>query len=378
MNTSQAKSVIIVGGGMAGAHAASVLHGGEVAVTIVEPTGHHQFLTRLAAVAGGTAPVSDASAPLENMFDIDLIEQKAVSIGDGQVTMSDGSVAIADAVIVTAGAEPVQPPITGLTQARNLRSASDALGIRQALDDGTDHVVVMGGGPTGCQLAGAVAAAHPTIEVTLVDSGDRLMGSFASLLGKRTLQILEGRGVDVRFGFEVDSIDEQTVQSSSGDTVEGVPVWVGGFEATMSGFGPTTEGRLDIEPDGRISGYQTTFAAGDAAAHLDADGELFPMSAQIAAQAGSQVARNVQRLLGGEKTGQIDLADRGWVVDLGGGQGVAEILGVPLALPLLDRLPPLLHHAIDLRNLWQLGGVDFVRRFRPGADHPSLDLAILT
>ena len=90
------------------------------------------------------------------------------------------------------------------------------------------------------------------------------------------------------------------------------------------------------------------------------------MSAQIAAQAGKGVGANVAAFLGGGGLSSLTLNDLGWVVDLGGGQGVAEVLGIPLADRFSDRLVPLLHTAIDYRNLWQLGGIPFMRAFGPG------------
>jgi NADH dehydrogenase FAD-containing subunit len=90
------------------------------------------------------------------------------------------------------------------------------------------------------------------------------------------------------------------------------------------------------------------------------------MSAQIAAQAGKGVGANAAAFVRGRELRALALNDLGWVVDLGGGQGVAEVLGIPLADRLSDRLVPLLHTAIDYRNLWQLGGIAFMRAFGPG------------
>lgn len=370
-----APRVAVVGGGTAGAHViAGLLHEG-FSLTLIEPTGHHQFLTRLAAVAGGTAPVSDAAVPLTDLFDVRVISEPMVSFDDGSVSLADGSTVDAEIIVVAAGAQPTAPPIEGIEVANSLRSAGDAIRIRQSLEH-SRGLAVVGGGPTGVQLAGAVSVAHPDVEVTVIEAQQRLLPAFGRSLGERARHILAARGVDVRLNAAVSGFDADDVRLDDGSSVPGVPVWAGGFEAVMDELGPTDDGRLSLEVDGRVQGFEAVFAAGDAAAHIDPDGQISPMSAQIAVQAAQQVARNIRRLSSGQPTSPLRLRDRGWVVDLGGGVGVAELFGVPLAAPAVDRLPPVIHTAIDLRNLWQLGGIDAVRRLHPGARR-SLDVGIL-
>lgn len=356
---------VIVGGGTAGAHAASILHRRDIDLTIVEPTGTHQFLTRLAAVAGGTQPASDAAAPLREMFDATIVEACAVDATGSTVTLDTGVTLDADAVLLTTGAEPADAPIEGLESALALRSAAHAMTIRDRLPS-SDAVVIVGGGPTGCQLAGAIARAHRDIAVMLVEYADQLMPAFGSRLGRHARKILTDRGVTVRLESEAEKVAEDSVVVG-GETLNGTVIWAGGFEASMQSFGSTTDGRLDIDVHGRVAGHETLFAAGDAAAHRDDSGELHAMSAQIAAQAGRRAGRTIAALLAGDELRPMKLHDRGWVADLGGGVGVAELFGVSLATAWLDRLVPPLHHIIDLRNLYQLGGLDLVRRYRPGA-----------
>ncbi len=360
-------TAIVVGAGMAGIHAIAALLKAGIPTTVIEPTGHHQFLTRLAAVAGGTQPTRDAAVPLDVMFpSVDLVTARLRSLQDTVIELDDGTTRSADAVIITAGAEPATAPIDGLSTAQPLRSAADAMAIRRALEI-SQEVMVVGGGATGVQLAGAIAVARPaTHRVTLIDRQDRLLSGFAPSLGRHAAKILDDRGVDLRTGAEVDRIDDDGLQLSSGQRLDGMVVWAGGFEAAFDRLGDVVDGRLTIDRFGRLPDRQTVFAAGDAAAHLDRNGELRPMSAQIAAQAGRAVAGNVVRTLAGRAPKPIDLNDLGWVVDLGGGRGVAELLGIRLASAPIDRLVPILHDLIDVRNLFQIGGLSFVSRFGPG------------
>lgn len=382
-----APTVIIVGGGTAGLHAAAALSSsaasGRVAVMIVEPTGHHQFLTRLAGVAAGAQPISDAATPLAAMAPAATIEpHRVVRVDEHRDTVSvhldDGRVLTADAVIVTAGAEPATPRIKGWTRARPLRSAADALAIRSMIDTG-DGLVVVGAGATGCQLAATAAVVHPGLRISIVDGADRPLPGFRRSLGQRAGDILSERGVHLRLGERVATIGKGHVTlEGSGEHIDGAVVWAGGFQAKGDalGLGSTREGRLLIDSHGRTTGSIRVFAAGDIAAHTDRRSELRPMSAQIAALAGKGVGANVAAFLTGGTTHSLTLTDLGWVIDLGGGQGVAEVLGIPLADRFTDRIVPLLHTAIDYRNLWQLGGLPFMRSFGPGGSTPPSSEAL--
>jgi len=363
--------VVVIGFGFAGAHAVSTLVDAGRSVVVVEPTGNHQFLTRLAAVAAGTQPLTDRAVPISSMFDVRVVRERAVSAGEGSVALESGRIIAAEYVLLTAGAEPIEPPIEGLEHSMPLRSAQDAAAIRQRLDE-VDRVAIVGGGPTGCQLAGAIRTARPDMAVSLVDGSERLMSNFDARLGLHTRQVLEQRGVEVILSDEAASIAIDGVTLESGRKLDGAVMWTAGFQPTMEAFGPTNQGQLVVDRLGRVASSSKIFAAGDAAAHLDESGDPHAMSAQIAAQAGKQVGQNLDALLRGEPARPLDLKDRGWVVDLSGGVGVAEIMGVTLAKPGLDRVVPFMHDAIDLRNLWQLGGIDFVRRFRPGVIESDL------
>jgi len=382
--------VIIVGGGMAGLHAARALRTAALRLTVIEPTGHHQFLTRLAAVAAGIQSAGDAAAPLAAMLPgVGIEASPAICIDEGsarvRVVLQDARELHADAVIVTAGAGTQSGTIDGLEHAATLRSAADAITIRQNLGltgrTPIEHLIVIGGGATGCQLGSAAAVAHPDLEITLIEATGGVLGGFRPALARYAAKVMRRRGVELRCETSVDAITRNGLRlerrgREPNERLDGFVVWAGGVRAAGDAFGlgETRDGRLLIDETGQVVGTSRVFAAGDIAAHTDRRGDLRPMSAQIAAQAGRGVAENVDRLLTGRSSKPLSLNDLGWVVDLGGGQGVAEVLGIPLADDLTARLVPLLHAAIDYRNLWQLGGVDFMGRFGPGnANTPTTD-----
>lgn len=357
--------VLIVGGGYAGVHTARSVRRAGRSASIVDPTGRHDFVTRLAAVAGGTAPISDASASLEDFADT-VILGTMTSVRDGEVDLDDGTTLTADALVVTAGARPIAPPLDGLGLAWSLRTEADALALRAEIDR-ADAVVIVGGGATGVQLAGAIATAHRSVTITLIDGSDRLLTGMGGATSSDALRILTERGVDVRLGEDVDSIASDGVVLD-GKRIAGVPVWAAGFEARADGFGLPTDdaGRVLVDRFLRVKGWERTFAAGDIAMHPDGNGGVLPMSAQIAVQAGDAAGRNAVRLIREDVLTEATLGHRGWVLDLGGHRGLAEIGPVVLTAPFLDVLPPLLHWGIDMKHLIETRGLGGISD-RPGA-----------
>lgn len=353
--TESVDGVLIVGGGYAGVHAAAALRRAGHPVTILDPTGRHTFVTRLAAVAGGTAPSEDAATALTE-FGVDVIIGSMASATDGAVTLEDGRTLSADAVIITAGAIPISPPIDGLEHALTLRTEADALALRDAIAS-ADALVVIGGGATGVQLAGAAAHVHSELAITLVDVADHLLAGMSDSTSRDAARILRQRGVELVLGEAVESIDDSGVELD-GRRIDGLVVWAAGFDARADRFGIPCNGAGRILTDGDllVSGWTRTFAAGDMAVHRDGEGNELPMSAQVAVQAGEAAGANAARLIDGEALRGAELSHRGWVLDLGGYRGLAEVGPVALTSPLFDLIPPLLHWAIDVKHLIETRG----------------------
>jgi NADH:ubiquinone reductase (H+-translocating) len=352
--------VLVIGGGYAGLHAVRAVEHLGLKATVIDRTGDHDFVTRLAAVAGGSAPESDARQPL-GRFVSDVEVGSVVSVDDGAVGLADGRRIEADAVVITAGAESSRPPIEGIEHAASLRTADDALALRAAIA-ATTSVVIIGGGATGIQLAGAVAHTHPDIDVSLVEAGTNLLAGLPAGLGQGAERILRDRSVELHLGHPVDRIDPDGVHVDR-KFIEGYVIWAGGFAADAGrlGVATTTDGRIAIDSDLRISGMQRTFAAGDVAGHADRHGIALPMSAQIAVQSGTLAGRNAARVVRDEPTESADFRQLGWVLDLAGGRGLAQLGPLALASPVVDLVPPILHHAIDLKDLIEIGGLGALR-----------------
>ncbi len=382
MSKPQALSgVLVVGGGYAGLHAVRAAEREGVGVTLLDASPEHSFATRLAAVAGGTAPESDASIPLEELAGAVLVGRVS-AVGDGWIRLDDGRVVEADAVVVTTGAGTSRPPIPGLDLAATMRTAADARSLRGRIAE-ADVVVVVGGGASGVQLAAATAQAHPATTVHLVEAGASLLAGMGPTLGRNAARILEQRGVQVHLQTAVDEILDDGVHTPQGH-IAGLVVWVGGFAADASSLGLPVDGagRVVVNEDLSVQSMERTFAAGDIAAHSNGEGTPLPMSAQVAVRAGTAAGRNAARRSIGAATRPVQLGQLGWVMDLGGGRGLAELgplpgptldvggrrLGLgpfPLATPLLDLVPPLLHDGIDAKNVLEIAGLGALLPWNP-------------
>lgn len=381
---SPAPRVVIIGAGYAGSHAAAAAsRSGDVEVVVIDHDGRHGFLARMAGVAAGRLRVSDARAPLQELVDADIevVHGRAVRIDDeaGVVTLDDATTLRAAAVVVAAGSGSPAGSVAGSERyAATLHTPDDALRLRRRLAR-SSRLVVVGAGPTGVQLAAEVAAARPGIDVHLIEIAGRVLPAEPRRLGDDATQALLRVGVRLHLNTEVARVDRRGVVLGDGRRFDGTVVWAGGWRADASVLlpgAPTQDGRVIVTSDLRVSGLRRVLAAGDIAAHRDIVGRLLPMSAQIASQAGATAGRNAAALATGHPTRPARLFEIGRIIDLGD-RGVGRIGPIPIGWGPTDRLVPLFHLAVDLRHLWQLGGVPVALAHTPGRrnDHPASEPA---
>lgn len=370
-------TVIVVGAGYAGARAAVAARRRGADVVLVDATGNHEFLTRFAGVAGGRVPTGDGWAPAAELLGVEVRRAVVdhVATDRAAVVLDDGATIEGDAVVLAAGAVSTAPPIPGLIDhALSLRSVSDALTIRRQLID-VDAMVIIGAGATGVQLAYEAAARHPHLDVSIVESRERIMPAFDERLAIRTQHLLWQRGVSVELGAEVRCIRADGVDLAGGRSIHGVPVWAGGYRGVGNALLPDAEvdadGRLIVTQTLRVPGTVGVFAAGDIAAHHDVWGRPVPMSAQVADRAGMLAGRNAVRHARGRAPVPAVLVDLGWVIALDQHVGVAEVGPIRLASPGLDLLAPAMHTLVDLKHLFQVGGMSGVLAHAPGQHRPD-------
>lgn len=367
------RRVLVVGGGYAGLAAVRAARRAGARVTLVDASGRHELLPRLAAVAGGTAPTGDAWLPLDQVADATLVTGRVrhLDVDDRTAVLADGRTLRYDAAVVTVGAVPRLPSIPGLRQhARVLKTARQALELRAALADAA-ALIVLGAGATGAQLAAEARRAHPRLPVTLVEGARTILPQLDARLSAGAAALLERAGVHVRTGVMVERVLPDSAVLADGRVLRGLVVWAGptipGAPDLVPGAG-VVDGRIAVDATLRVEGVPAVFAAGDAAAQRGGRGEVLPMSAQVAEQAGRIAGRNAALHASGRPARPASIRHRGWIVPLGR-SGVGRLVGVPL-IGVLGQAVPLVHLAIDVRHLIKIGGLRALGDFAPGRHRP--------
>jgi NADH dehydrogenase len=355
--------VVIVGGGFGGLYAARALAGRPVRVTLLDRRNHHLFQPLLYQVATAVLNPSDIATPLRSILrraanvTVLLAEVRTVDLAARRLDLDEGDLAY-DALVLAAGAgnsyfghdewEPLAP---------SLKSLEDALEIRRRVllayedaereRDGAEQralltSVVVGGGPTGVELAGALAEiARQTIardfrlidptkaRVVLVEAGPRILAGFPAPLSARAAAALARIGVEVRTGIPVTRITPDAVWLGGEQIRARTVLWAAGVAASplarSLGVPVDRAGRVLVEPDLSLPGHGEVFAIGDMAAVPGPDGQALAGLAPIAIQQGQAVAANVLRRLAGEPTRAFRYRDRGSMATIGRAAAVAAI-----------------------------------------------------
>jgi NADH dehydrogenase len=374
---------VIVGGGFGGLDAARAFDGAPVRVTVVDRFNYHLFQPLLYQVATASLSPGDIASPirwilrhqanvkvlLANVIGIDvagrrvLLDPRVVPEAQAQtVTSSEVDAVGYDYLIVAAGAAHTYFGHTEWqTRAPGLKTLDDALHIRrrvllafEAAERETDPAaerrlltfVIVGGGPTGVELAGALAEiARRTLRqdfrnirpesarIVLVEGGPSLLGAFPPKLRDAARASLEKLGVEIRTGSLVTRIDQTGVTWKDGSGKEEqvaaeTILWAAGVAASpialSLGVPLDRAGRVLAEPTLRIPGHPEIFVAGDICA-LQQDGHWLPGVAQVAKQQGAHAARNVLRAVRGEGLTPFRYRDFGNAATIGRGAAVVEI-----------------------------------------------------
>lgn len=347
--------VVILGGGFAGLNAAKALRRADVEITIVDRRNFHLFQPLLYQVAMAALNPSDIAYPIRSVFKrqanvkaILLGEVTAVDLDFRTVTVDGESLSYDYLVVATGATHSYFGNDQWEELAPGLKTVEDALTIRarvlrsfeQAEADPSQAerlltFVVVGAGPTGVELAGALSeiAVHAmgkefdrvdpaSARVVLVEGAERVLPPYVPSLSLSAQRQLEALGVEVRTGSLVSEIDENGVTLTTGERIEAATVlWAAGVQASPVGamLGEVDRaGRVEVEPDLSVTGHPEVFVAGDLAA---VDG--VPGVAPAAMQMGKHVARAIQ----GDRR-PFRYSDKGSLATIGRARAVAEIKGV--------------------------------------------------
>ena len=359
--------VVIIGAGFGGLYAAKGLADAPVRITVVDRRNHHVFQPLLYQVATAALSPADIAAPIRRVLrrqdnaEVLLAEAVAIEAGQKRVVLDGGTIAY-DYLIVATGAshayfghdewEAVAPGLKSLEDALTIRrrvliafeeaERTDDPAARQALMT----FVVVGGGPTGVELAGAlVEMAQETLAnefdridprtaaVHLVEGVDRLLPPFPEKLGKNAQRTLEGLGVKVRTKSIVTAIDRQGVSIGDDRIPARTVLWAAGVKASplaaTLGVELDRAGRVIVAPDLTVPGHPEIFVVGDLASVKVGDKPV-PGIAPAAIQGGKSAAANVARLVAGQPTRRFRYRDMGNMAVIARNEAVADIRGIKL------------------------------------------------
>jgi NADH:ubiquinone reductase (H+-translocating) len=359
--------VLVLGGGFAGIGAARALKKAEVDVTLVDKHDYHTFQPLLYQVATDLLETAACGHPLRDLFH----EQPNVAVHEATVTGID-----------LAGREvqfAEMPPVTydylvlGLGAGVNffgvegadehafpMYTLADALRLKEhvlrrweaadrdpaLVDDGAVNVVVVGGGPTGIESAGALselyrsnfAQDYPRIpqdraRIVLVEAGSALMPMFKADIRSYTKKALEDRDVEVLLGEVVASVQPTRVTLQSGKVIEAhTLVWGAGLQANpiveLLGVELQHGNRVPAEPDLSVGGHPEVFVVGDIAWITDSKTKaVLPQLGSVALQAGEHAGENIARLVAGKDTEPFEYHDKGTMATIGRGTAVIQTRG---------------------------------------------------
>ncbi|GDX14769.1 NADH dehydrogenase [Actinomycetes bacterium] len=354
-NPTPKKEVVIVGAGFGGlACARKLRRSGSFRVTLVDRNPYQLFSPLLYQVATASLPEDDIAFPVRTAYrEVQFIRAEVTNIDvfGKQITLSGGKTITYDDLVLAVGSEGTTFGIPGVAEHTfQMKSVYDARNIRTSLlrnyesvEDGilpieSLNVVIVGGGPTGVELAGAVRELQgeikrefehlaPKATVTLLEAGPRLLPSFQPSSSEHARKALTKMGVDVRLNAAVVEATPSSLRLKDGtELVAGTRIWAAGVVAPprWKSLGDTERGnRLKVNSHLQLN--DSTWVIGDTASFAGADGKALPMIAPVAIQQGRHVARQLIRRERGEQFKAFTYRDKGQMATIGRRKAVVEV-----------------------------------------------------
>jgi len=361
--------VVIVGAGFGGLRVARDLAGKPVHVTLLDQHNYHTFIPLLYQVATAGLEPEEIAQPIRRIIRARNLHFRLARVTDAdlerRLVSTDAGDLPYDYLVLAAGSVTNFFGLEGAARtAAGLRDLDDAEQVRDrvlaafeatALEADAGRrgelmtVVVVGGGPTGVELAGALAELrrhvlpkdHPELDLSrarilLLEATDTLLPGMHERMQRKSLEKLRQMGVEVRLGSVVADADERGVTLRPGERIEAATVvWVAGLKASplaqTAGAGTSAGGRLVVSETLQVPGHPQVYAIGDMAHAGGPKSRPHPMLAPVAIQQGELVAGNILRQLSGQKPRRFRYKDRGTMVTIGRAAAVARVYGVPVS-----------------------------------------------
>src|SRR5579863_8555140 len=354
--------VVIIGAGFGGLKAATLLARSQVQITLVDRRNHHTFQPLLYPVATAGLSPGEIAAPIRSILrnhrnvEVLLGEVRDFDLGRRVAKLSNMEIPY-DYLIVAAGSShayfgheewaPLAPGLKTIEDATEIRRRvllAFELAEREAAN-GSPHMplnlVVVGGGPTGVELAGTLAeivhhafmnefrAIDPTrARVILLEGGPRVLPAYAEDLSRSAERQLQRLGVEVHTSTMVTQLEAGAVYAGAAKLPAAVILWAAGVAASPLGqkLGAPVDraGRVQVNPDLSIPGHPEVFVIGDLAALKDKNGQLLPGVAPVALQEGAATARNIIRELENKPRQDFHYVDKGSLATIGRNSAIAQ------------------------------------------------------
>jgi len=363
-NGSKRPHVVILGGGFAGIYTAQGLKESAVDITLVDRRNHHLFQPMLYQVATAALAPESIAYPIRRILrgqkhaEVVLGEAVQVDVDAQRVELSDGTKLHYDYLVVGTGARHSYFGRNEWeTLAPGLKSLDDALDIRRRVlvafelaereqDPIKRHAhltfVVVGGGPTGVEMAGAIAEIRNfalakdfrhidprEATVLLLEGGKRILSGYAEEMSDKAKQELKKIGVEVRTETLVTDITDRHVNAGGWTIPTRTVIWAAGNQASplIATLGCDTDraGRAMVEPDCTIAGHPEVFVLGDATHFKDPQAGVLPGICPVAIQMGQYCAKVIDGDLRGKARRPFAYWDKGTLAVIGRGQAVAQI-----------------------------------------------------
>ena len=355
--------VVILGGGFGGLAAARALHK-TADVTVVDRHNYQTFLPLLYQVSTAGLAADHVAYPIRGALRKTPVKFRmgspiSIDHKNKEVKLDSSELLKFDHLIVALGSVTADFGIPGVKEfTLGMKTVSEALTIRAEImrrfedlcrfeDDTKLSITVVGGGPTGVEMAGAIAelirgplksdqsnaAAH--IDITLIEAGPRLLPPFAPSLSARTKKDLEKLGVKVLLNAAVQEVEHRKIKLKDGTTISSeITIWAAGVKGSdaMGQLNlPTVANRVAVDPTMQVKNYPNVWALGDIAAAIGKDGNTLPMVAPVAIQQGKFIAKQIMRLSKNQKLENFKYLDKGSMATIGRNKAVVQVKSLKIS-----------------------------------------------
>ena len=355
--TSQKPRVVILGAGFGGLTAARAM-ADTAHVTVVDRHNFQTFLPLLYQVSTAGLAADHVAHPIRGALRKSGVQFRmgspiSVDHKNKTIKLDSSEVLAFDQLIVALGSVTADFSIPGVAEyALGMKSVSEALAIRAEVmrrfedlcrfeDDTSFSISVVGGGPTGVEMAGAFAelvrgplkndqahaAAH--IRINLIEAGPRILPMFSEKLSARAKKDLEKLGVNVLLNTAVAELKPRSIIVKDGNEIASeVTIWAAGVKGEPAGGLlnlPLVSTRIDVDESLQVKNYPGIFAIGDISGFVGKDGRFLPMVAPVAMQQGRFIAKQIKRLADGKALEAFKYIDKGSMATIGRHKAVVEV-----------------------------------------------------